>query len=120
MTTTPPPPSSNPQWQDPKIQEWRQDAARLRDRFVAAGDECLDHNDSWTTDYFRHYGIKQVTEELVLLMWVTLPFLMSFVQARLRQDYPHGQYVMLTALSRGLDFAGIELLRLEQRIGEYL
>ena len=74
------------------------------------------------TASLRHYGVPFITEELVLLMWITLPFLASFTEARLRvvcNDMRTG-YATLQYLSAGLDFAGVELLSLERRIGEKL
>lgn len=124
MTNTPPEaPSKNPQWQDQKIQAWRLDADSMRNhmRENLLG-EALQHNREWSKQYFGSYGVPEVSEEMVLLLWLALPWLSAFVQARLRQTAPDP----LTAdtvhryLMDGLDFAGVCLLELESEIGTRL
>lgn len=121
--TTPEPPSKNKQWTDSKLEAWRRDAEGLRVALLAGPHPgAIKHNDAWVTDYLKSYEIPAITEELVLLMWVTVPLLASFLDSRLQVTCPDptARYNIMRYLSDGLDFAGVELLELEKRIGERL
>lgn len=116
MTATPSPPSSNPQWQDLRIASWRKDAAIAA--FSATDRQAFSHNNAWLAKYLQSFGVKIVTEELVLSLWLALPLLAAFTESRLRGRDTYVDDMM--KLDDGLDWAGTALLWLETQIGKPL
>lgn len=118
MTTTPEAPSIDPRWQQRYVARNRADAAELTAKL---GPDVLDAPAEGLILALKEYGVTQITEDLVYILWAAQPIFGTFVVAHTMNTCGGGEreiHHVMAHVTDGLDFAGAVLLRLEQRIGE--
>lgn len=116
----PAPPSADPRWEDPRIALWRKDAARLRETLRP---ETLDANQAWLREFFKTFGVRTISEDLLFLLYVSVPAAATFIQTRTYSVCYQPATCASSAMghvSDGFDFFAVHLLELEKHIGEEL
>lgn len=120
-TTAPPPPSLNPRWQTQEVAAWRQAAAEKHQHLT---DEQVDNYVEACVEHLRAVGgVSEVTEDLVYVLWVTLPMWSAFVAVRTAQTCGNPLVCGASTMAHfndGILVAAASLLELEQRIGKAL
>jgi hypothetical protein len=119
--TAPPAPSADPRWDRPYIARWRAEAAKHRERQTAA---TIDVNVEALISYLKEdVGVTHITEDLLYLLWATVPLLSTFIHARIAQTCGNPQQCGVNSLAHavdGLEFGAASLLELESRIGQVI
>lgn len=107
------PPSDHPRWQNDQLVQWRREGARLRQNLLPA---VMDANVQGVMAYLGYLGFTELTEDLLYVLWVSLPINFKFIQTRTVAVCNNPQVCASSALGHvndGLDFAAAHLLYIE-------